>query len=614
MSDGTEQESELQRILTSFDYGLDVLKSYEELGQIARSTIQRFRSMPSNELQIALRTTSRDAWESAAFELRRVLAAREMLFPEARALFVGMLQQYQLDPADRRQVEKAVRFWSRAKQPTPKFVSGGDMFSSQEAWIGLFENELAQLREQAKLAGRLIRQPKARSEHQRVTAGPFRLVNSGGFSPVIMATVADAVGRAAEQMRYRALGAGCYGDVYVVGRLSKANVVAQYEPATDALFVRASGRKDFEYVRNLIHEIAHRLVTKFLDDAGERAMLQAYRTAERAGDTVELPNIGDVLKEKNREFTVTKVSATRIWLQEKGNEAQINYVTPEGWGRAMHIMHGTVPAQGFVTRYAATDPEENFCEMMSLWCQDKLPAPQEHVLKSIVDHLALPIENPTRGAAPVAYALPNPSFGVAIGSDTFAWRKYVSRTTGVVDPVSEYVRNLKLGMDDPVLREQVVVGLLEEVSSHPEFRGVEAIVAMPRRVPGRPNDLGPLGKLLAKRMGIPFANNWLVREIEPTGGRLVERRMRFTPRMHASTMLVPHPGVFRKVLLLDNVLSSGSTLKGALAAIKRDTDARVVSLAILWSPDFWHIANETPNKRPRRVGGKVTSAGARGEL
>lgn len=613
MSNATETESDLQRILTSFDNGLNVLNSYEALVQIARETIQRLRALPSDELRRVLETTSTDAWE-VSFELKRVLSARAVLFPEARALFVGMLKEYELAPADRRQVEKAIRFWSREKQPTAKFATGGDMFSRQEAWIGIFENELAQLREQAELAGRLIRQPKAQGENAKMTAGPFRLVNSGGFTPAIMGGVADAVGRAAGQMQAKGLGAGCYGDVYVVGRLSKANVVAQYEPATDALFVRASGRKDFEYVRNLIHEIAHRLVTKFLDYDGESAMLQAYRTAERASEDVELPNIGDVLKEKNREFSVTKVSATRIWLREKGNETQVSYVTPEGWMRALHIMNATVPAHGFVTRYAATDPEENFCELMSLWCQDKLPATQEQVLALIVDHLELPIENPTRGAAPFVYTLSNPSFGVAIGGDTFAWRKYVSRTTGVIDPVSEYVRNLKLGIDDPVLREQVVNGLVEEVSSHPEFRGVEAIVAMPRRVPGRPNDLAPLGRLLARRMGVAFAEDWLVREIEPTGGRLVERRVRFTPRMHASTMLVPHPGALRKVLLLDNVLSSGSTLKGALAAIRRDTEAKVVSLAILWSPDFWHIADETPNKRRRRVGGKATSAGARGEL
>ena len=58
-----------------------------------------------------------------------------------------------------------------------------------------------------------------------------------------------------------------------------------------------------------------------------------------------------------------------------------------------------------------------------------------------------------------------------------------------------------------------------------------------------------------------------------------------TPDEHAETMTVPEgPGRWRRVIVLDNVVTTGGTMEGALRAVRRDTGAEAVGLAVLWSP------------------------------
>lgn len=42
-------------------------------------------------------------------------------------------------------------------------------------------------------------------------------------------------------------------------------------------------------------------------------------------------------------------------------------------------------SQTYVTGYAATEPDENFAEMIAFYCEDKLPAAQEPLLTAILN-------------------------------------------------------------------------------------------------------------------------------------------------------------------------------------------------------------------------------------
>lgn len=903
-------EQQLRQYLRDFENGVLVYEStIPPLVELAREQIEgaRKHSDDSEQWRRALRVASQ-----VSVEIRHQIENRQAIFPGAWKMFIAMLRHYQLAPKDRRKLESAVRFWSRKKLSTPRIASK-DYFTPYERWFAFADGETPEMHEHLDLARRILEKGGwvGGGEEGKIKAGPFLLVNSGGFKPDIIEAVAEACREAASLMERAGIGHACYGEVYVVGRVSGSNVVAQYERATDALYVRASVRRDYEYVRNLIHEIGHRLVTKFGSDEAVKQIQRLYGRQQTRARLVdyELPPIGETLREANGEFIVTGYRGRSVLLRKQGEAGEKVYsVTLEGYARAKGKQFGLVPEQGFVTAYATRSPEENFCEMVSFHCSERLPAKQQELLEPVfamfvrseataenpssthspswanqilneargaieafaqshrlpmvdsrvvdtdrrlkwqsygcgsygcvyatqdsamvakltsdpsevlvarrlldmgnaaprgvvryfaalntdmsrngsdvwllwresadrvgeyagpmtselerlqrfalaakasydsvgdtkrkafaaeaeqelrklqtegvslqaggsgtelvvgstkVDAAYIPARQAAKrfahswtgailsarrlaaegdlrevgdavlqladegilladvrqanlgqvsrgarqfwaiidpgfslssgrdlagttyrsnpvGVAPlvlistvatvarsimgsrveVRYGSPHPVFTRSIGCPTYAWRRYVSRTTGEIDPASEFVRETKVGRLDRSMLSEVVDGLAAQVQRHHEFKGAQAVVVMPRRSPDMPSDMDDIGQALAKKLDVPFVSDWIVRTKEPARGKTIERRLRFPASQHAATMAVPEPGPFQKVILLDNVIASGNTMRGAIEAIRRDTEVEPVCLAVLWSPDFWHVGEAHPKLEPKQA-------------
>lgn len=168
----------------------------------------------------------------------------------------------------------------------------------------------------------------------------------------------------------------------------------------------------------------------------------------------------------------------------------------------------------------------------------------------------------------------------------FAYRPYVSARRGARDWTSDVVRRLKVDGATGEEIEQLADELLLVIRRESALESVDAVVPMPRRTPNVESDLHPLAEALAQRLDANLLDRWLERIDEPVGGVVKAYRLRFPEEEHARTLRVTHPTDGR-VLLLDNVLTTGGTMAGAIAAIRRDSpQTEVVGLAVLYSESF----------------------------
>jgi predicted amidophosphoribosyltransferase len=166
--------------------------------------------------------------------------------------------------------------------------------------------------------------------------------------------------------------------------------------------------------------------------------------------------------------------------------------------------------------------------------------------------------------------------------------KYVSASeTGgeAGSAVSALIRDMKAGEGDPLLVARLAQRMADYIRERqPQLMAADVIVPMPRRKPGVESDLAELAKLLAWHLGKTSWPDYLVRTSEPMGGKVEKGRMRFPADEHARTLRVPRPlGPGRTVLLLDNVLTTGGTMAGAIRAVRAGDQASVVGLSILYS-------------------------------
>lgn len=148
---------------------------------------------------------------------------------------------------------------------------------------------------------------------------------------------------------------------------------------------------------------------------------------------------------------------------------------------------------------------------------------------------------------------------------------------------SRIIRHLKVGVivqDELNWLADRVVAYLQR---HPILMK-PCITPMPRRAPAIASDLLPLAYEISKRTGQTVLENWLVRTVEPTDGKVLALRTRYSIEEHARTMKVL--GSPSDVLILDNVITSGGTSIGAQQAILRDTGVVAPMLSILWSSDL----------------------------
>ncbi len=305
-------------------------------------------------------------------------------------LFTAILQSLALPKNLRTKVEAASRFFDKRRPPIPPKKSEElvEMYQNlQEIFKGFLEVAKASLRE-----------GKAHEEGDtKLRAGPFTLVNTGNFSAETMTNVASLVEAAADLLGKKRLSKICYGDVQVTKTLKRADVLAFYMEATDEIFVRANVRKNPDTVQTLLHELGHRMEAKFLQgkekeivgiyrDLNTQSLVQKFREP-----SLPHPEKGESITIKGKTYFVLD---TRYSPRAGGSYKVELATTPGGKFEATVPLASFValrqgitkkPSGAFITPYAMKGgPSENFAEMFSYYCMNKLPEEQVRMLEPIL--------------------------------------------------------------------------------------------------------------------------------------------------------------------------------------------------------------------------------------
>lgn len=292
-----------------------------------------------------------------------------------RDLFLGLLQEYVLPTAIRKKIEAAAKFYGKGKALDPKKDVAGDVYKKLTATY----REHFLLAKSAITAGTHRSEPEAQSNW---TAGPFKLINTGGFDDKTMTTVQEVVEKAVQLLNNKGLGKVCYGDMHIsntVGRSS--SVLAFYVYGKDEMFIRGNLKGHQAHaLSTVIHELAHRLQFKFLNSK-KGAIDSLYRALSLGGDRERVkeildnpslkPQPGDTITSGRTTYVVDSVVYDTVHLLDQKDPKRKAKIPLLGYleekGLEPEIIDG-----GYVTRYAKTSPEENFAEMVQFYCRGRL--------------------------------------------------------------------------------------------------------------------------------------------------------------------------------------------------------------------------------------------------
>lgn len=332
-----------------------------------------------------------------------------------RLLFWAILQQFLLPPALRKSIEKAAKFWSKSRVNAPKIKSTRGTYDADAEYLEAYMAVGSELRKQVMNATAAITKGQAHSDpavaaKTKIHVGSFDVVNTGGFDDEMMKQVAEVVGKAEQALTAHGLGKVCYGDVLVSKSIHRANTAAFYILASDELFVRADLPVNEETVLTVCHELGHRLQHKFL--AGKTrdidSLYQQLRNHSILSDA-PLPKRGEEVVYEGKKMKVIDTDYRRrsVKIQEAepvcfacGKPVEGHQPDAEHKAPIVRRVVYTMPATSFwrlrgqavqadpldfITAYAKSGgPNENFAEMVSYYCLNKLPKTQTDLLEPII--------------------------------------------------------------------------------------------------------------------------------------------------------------------------------------------------------------------------------------
>ena len=315
-------------------------------------------------------------------------------------LFLAILQRYTLPAALRKKVEIASRTYLKSLKPRFKAKSGPPLYLE---YILAYEKFLGALKLHLSVAKEALAQGKEHSEGgpeaTRVEAGPFTLVNTGGFSDKQMAEVVEVMEKVTSLAKSSGLGEVCYGEVQVTNTISRQSVLAFYLIAKDELFIRANVKANIDTVQTVLHELGHRYEHKFLGNKrGPAVLYQTLEGQERRrswgiGTKPKKPNPGDTLEAKGKRYVVLNTVPSRngfkvnLTIEGKPNSSA-SVALDAFWalkGEAGRNFDEDPNYIGFVSDYAKKGgPSENFAEMFAYFCMNRLPVLQSAPFEELV--------------------------------------------------------------------------------------------------------------------------------------------------------------------------------------------------------------------------------------
>ena len=349
-----------------------------------------------------------DPYEGKKQELSRYFSSKRYdyeLFPksslrslqriEVQALFLGLLQQYDLPVEVRKKVEACSRFYEKTRFASPKNFEAGVV--AFQKLMSLYKEHLALAKDAfSKATVRGVDAPTV------LRAGPFRVVNTGGFDESTMNNCARVIEKAVHLLAKKGLGKVCYGDALISNTLTKSKVLAFYLVSSDEFFVRANLKgKEGAALQTIIHELAHRLYFKFLQSQ-HRDIARIYQAIKSKVDqsTSDFeseirnnpdlsPKPGDTVVEKGKTYVVERVSygsrgGYQVIMHREDDPSNKASVSLKGWASLKGIKSESKPGSGFITPYAGKNDEENFAEMIAFYCMDELPQDQVEMLEKVL--------------------------------------------------------------------------------------------------------------------------------------------------------------------------------------------------------------------------------------
>lgn len=318
------------------------------------------------------------AWYQVVMEARTAVryGLEYMQRAGAQYLFWSILQQYRLEPKLRKKIETAAKYFSKTRHNRPEDLTV----------LSVYQKLVDSWRAMGAAAAQALQEGQRRDEMAAddvLTAGPFRVVDTGGFEPAVLAATAKVIESAASAITAKGLDRVCYGDIHLSRTVNRQNVLAFYLSGKDELFVRANLKgQETAAIKTIIHELGHRWDHKYLTKVQVGDLYRAVSRLESEGHSERIkammPKAGETVTIKGQTYTVTGVESTRaglkVMLDYPGGKARIAL---EGY--AQH--KGTrVPLNGFVTEYARTNPAENFAEMFAFYVLDRLTPEQTALL------------------------------------------------------------------------------------------------------------------------------------------------------------------------------------------------------------------------------------------
>ena len=301
-------------------------------------------------------------------------------YANAQLLFLSALSTYQMVPKHRKILEDAAKTFGKSRIVVRKGKERESYEALLRTWRLYFDTVKF-----------VVEQGVSHAEEGDTVwkAGPFELVNTGGFPDKVMQEAKRVAELSAQHLTSRGLSRVCYGKIQVTNTVHKSTrVLAFYMRNTDELFIRANLKgKQGPAVTSLTHELGHRLHRRFLKSK-DREIQNIYQTLLRGedkrldamlDDKSWWPDPGEEFVEGQRTYIVENVVYPNVLLYRKDDPTRKARTPLKGW-----LSLQTREESDFVSSYAKTSYSENFAEMIAHYCEGTLPEPQVNMLKGVL--------------------------------------------------------------------------------------------------------------------------------------------------------------------------------------------------------------------------------------
>jgi len=307
----------------------------------------------------------------------------------AQNLFLTLLQNYSFPPQLRKKLEAGSKFYGRSRVLKPNQKNAIETYVKM---LNTYQDQIKTVEEALRVGA-----PHGDDTQTKFPAGPFTLVNTGGFDSKKVQAAITVVEKAAQLLQACGLGRICYGDILLSKSLTKANVLAFYLISKDEMFIRGDLKGSAsDIVRTVCHELAHRLHYKFLKSKDD-ALQGIYRKLLRSSSYIAEGELAKV-KDKIKPGTPLKSKGVTYMVERLGLNGRLEYTVylyreedPKSKAtvslEAYADMQGFLPRAGkFVSNYAKKGGyAENFAEMVSFYATGNLPPDQIEMLEEVIN-------------------------------------------------------------------------------------------------------------------------------------------------------------------------------------------------------------------------------------